>query len=362
MIIDSRAPTRVDLAGGTIDLWPLHLFLDSPLTLNLGIDLWASTHLEAVVSGSPHALLRSEDQKIEQKVTWEKLLGTEPLQVPPQLELHAKLLRHFARLKKQPLQGSLLVSTQARSPAGAGLGGSSTLSVSLAGALAAWSRGGDAPNPAQEGETLIELVRDIETTVIKVPAGVQDYYGAMFGGLQALHWRPGQHTRDSLPENTLRELEKRILLFYSGQSRNSGINNWALFKAFIDGDESVRRGFQGVLSATQNLYRALTQHDWSSAGNAIAQEWQYRRTLASGISTEVMDHAFQMALELGATGGKVCGAGGGGCFFVYLPESADSQQGQEQRQQIRSRIESLGVKSLPFKAVPRGLEVKVTRA
>ena len=362
MIIDSRAPTRIDLSGGTLDLWPLHLFFERTMTINLGIDLWAQTHLEAVISGTPHAVLRAEDQKIEQKVSWEKILSPEPLALPPQLELHGKLLRFFARKRKTPPHGSLLLQTQARSPAGAGLGGSSTLSVSLAGALSAWSRDGEAPSPTTDGEALIALVRDIETTVIRVPAGVQDYYGAMFGGLQALHWNPGSHNREWLPEATLKELEKRLVLFYSGQSRNSGINNWALFKQVIDGHEPTRVGFAGIAEATQRLHSALTQQDWSAVGSAISREWEFRRTLAQGITTQTIDQAFDEAQKFGAVGGKVCGAGGGGCFFLYLPEPADTPRGAEQRQQIRMRLETLGMKHLPFKAVARGLEVKVTRA
>jgi D-glycero-alpha-D-manno-heptose-7-phosphate kinase len=362
MIIDSKAPTRIDLAGGTLDLWPLYLFFESPLTLNLGIDLWASTRLEAVRSGSSYAVLKTEDQKTELKLPWDLILSDRPLEVPPQLELHAKLLRFFARKRNTPPQGMITLSTQAKSPAGAGLGGSSTLSVSLVGALSTWARDGEAPQTTTEGERFIEIVRDIETTVIKVPAGVQDYYGSMFGGLQALHWGAGAHRRESLPESTLKELEKRLLLFYSGQSRNSGINNWALFKAFIDGDQATREKFSAIHQATHSLLDALTRQDWVAVGNAIASEWRARRTLAPGITTETMDQAFEAALRLGASAGKVCGAGGGGCFFVYLPESADSASGAQKRDQIRTAIESLGVRSLPFKSSPRGLEVRVTRA
>jgi D-glycero-alpha-D-manno-heptose-7-phosphate kinase len=359
MIIDSKAPTRVDLAGGTLDLWPLYLFFESPLTINLGIDLWASTRLEAVTSGSDCAVLRAEDQKAELKLGWDVLLSDQPLNVPPQLELHAKLLRFFARKKATPPKGTLTLSTSAKSPAGAGLGGSSTLSVSIVGALSTWARDGEVPQTATEGEHFIEIVRDIETTVIKVPAGVQDYYGAMFGGLQALHWGAGSHKRESLPESTLKELEKRLLLFYSGQSRNSGINNWALFKAFIDKDQATAEKFAAIHSATHGLHKALLAQDWHAVGSAIAAEWRARRTLAPGITTDTMDRAFESAMKLGATAGKVCGAGGGGCFFVYLPESSDTPAGAGAREQIRSAIEALGIRSLPFKAVPKGLEVKV---
>jgi D-glycero-alpha-D-manno-heptose-7-phosphate kinase len=362
MIIDSKAPTRIDLAGGTLDLWPLYLFFEAPLTVNLGIDLWASTHLEAVQSGWSGAVLKTEDQKTELKLSWEAILSDQPLDVPPQLELHAKLLRFFAKKRTSAPQGNITLSTSAKSPAGAGLGGSSTLSVSLVGALSSWARDGEPPQPSTEGERFIEIVRDIETTVIKVPAGVQDYYGAMFGGLQALHWGAGAHRRESLPEATLKELEKRLMLFYSGQSRNSGINNWALYKAFIDGDQATREKFGAIHQATHALERALFSQDWEAVGQAIASEWRARRTLAPGITTETMDRAFEAAMLGGATAGKVCGAGGGGCFFVYVPEGSDQPSGAKKRDQIRASIESLGIRALPFKAASKGLEVRVTRA
>ena len=125
-----------------------------------------------------------------------------------------------------------------------------------------------------EGDDLVAVVRDIETTVIHVPAGVQDYFGAMFGGLQALHWNPGRHLREPLPEQTMKELEKRLLLFYSGQSRNSGINNWALFKLLIDGDPSTRQGFEGIVGATRALHAALAARDWVAVGAArVTRPW-----------------------------------------------------------------------------------------
>ncbi len=361
MIIESRAPTRIDLAGGTVDLWPLHLFLKNPLTVNLAIDLWASTRLEEVISGSQNVILRSEDQQAEVKISWDDVLSDAPITVIPQLELHLKLLRFFARKKETRPQGGLTLTTLARSPAGAGLGGSSTLSVSMVGALATWARGGNPIDPTLEGEKFIDVVRDVETTVIQVPAGVQDYYGAMFGGLQALRWGTGTHGREWLPESTLKELEKRLMLFYSGQSRNSGINNWALFKAFIDQSADVRTRFEKISQSANDLESALRRLDWQDAGRAIASEWQTRRTLAEAISTPEINHAFEAAFREGATAGKVCGAGGGGCFFVYIPEPNEEIRAQI-KSRIRSQIEAIGARLLPFRAVSRGLEIKVTRA
>jgi D-glycero-alpha-D-manno-heptose-7-phosphate kinase len=350
-----KAPTRIDLAGGTVDIWPIYLFLNRATTINLAIDLYAETELEefSPASGEPLVTLRAEDQGAELKFPWSAIESQTP---PPNLELHWKYLRYFLELKKKagrfyPTVG-LNLSTRAKSPAGAGLGGSSTLSVSIIGALKIWCDG--AVSVEEDGERLVEITRDVETTVIKVPAGMQDYYGAMFGGLQSLRWGAGQHDRQWLAPELIPELEDRILLFYSGQSRNSGINNWALFKAFIDDQGNVRDQFHGINHSTHGLEKALNERDWRGVGNAIASEWEVRRGLASGITTPEIDRAFALAMENGATAGKICGAGGGGCFFVYLPE-----KNPPMREAIIREVGTLpGIRHLPFRVAKKGLQIE----
>lgn len=349
--IESRAPTRVDLAGGTLDIWPIYLLLPSPSTINLAIDLYAtSTILE---QGGDGILLRSEDQGHELKCDWDTLMH---VQAPPQLELHLKLLRSFHQERvargESWQKTSFTLTTSAKSPAGAGLGGSSSLSVSLSGALAMWSRG--RVDTIRDGDKLIEIVRDTETTVIQVPAGLQDYYGAMYGGLQELCWRAGTHQRQWFPDEVAFGLEERLLLFYSGQSRNSGINNWTLFKSFIDRQGQVREQFEAIRVATEHLRDALQRRDWEAVGQAIAEEWRTRRTLAPGISSSEMDRAFGMAEQLAQAPGKICGAGGGGCFFVYVQDADPTLKAK-----VVSSISQLGIRPLPFRVARGGLEIQV---
>lgn len=367
--IHSKAPTRIDLAGGTVDLWPLYLFLKNPITINLGIDLFAEATLELTPTEgnrTGQVTLRSEDQGKELQFSWDALQNES--NPPAQLELHYKLLRFFLEKRIQngltDLSFHLKLTTRAKSPAGAGLGGSSTLSIAMIGALETWANPSriDTPlSPEKEGESFIEIVRDVETTVIRVPAGLQDYYGAMYGGLQSLKWGYGKHHRSWLPQDLIPELEKRILLFYSGQSRNSGINNWALFKAFIDGQESVRSKFEKISLATEHLEKALLSRNWQMVGKAIAEEWETRKTLATGITTPEIDHAFAQAQKLGPISGKVCGAGGGGCFFIYLPGDSEAQRA-EMKKEIEKIFADQGMRPLNFHGVPHGLEVRVTRA
>jgi D-glycero-alpha-D-manno-heptose-7-phosphate kinase len=358
--INSKAPTRIDLAGGTVDIWPIYLFLDKPVTLNLGIDLFAEASLEVFEnSKSPGVTLRSDDQNQESRLSW---ADVETAKAHPALDLHLRLLRHFSAAARARLgddvffKQDLRLKTVARSPSGAGLGGSSTLNVAITGTLAtwAWDRKFD---PLVDGEKLIEIARDVETTVIHVPAGLQDYYGAMFGGLQSLNWGAGVHRREWLDAEILPELGSRMLLFYSGQSRNSGINNWLLYKNFIDKEAQVRDKFAALSQAAHDVQSALAKRDWAAAGKSINEEWSTRKTLASGISTPEIDKAFSIAQEVApGSAAKICGAGGGGCFFIYLPEESEAQ-----RKRIVVEFAKLGIKHLPFKPVPKGLELQVTR-
>jgi D-glycero-alpha-D-manno-heptose-7-phosphate kinase len=378
--ISSRAPTRIDLAGGTLDIWPLYLFLKNPITVNLGINLFAEVTLVQGSSATQgHVILKSVDQKLEIKLPWQAFATNESPTIPAGLELHYRLLRYFLEKKKtqdaldltKDINKNLLISTNATSPSGAGLGGSSTLSIAMVGALSTWASATSINlevnmeniqvlDPVQNGQSFIDVVRDVETTVIRVPAGLQDYYGAMYGGLQSLQWGTGTHHREHLPDTLIQELQDRILLFYSGKSRNSGINNWVLFKDFIDNKNEVRAKFEKISSATHYLRKSLLDQDWKEVGHAITQEWEARKTLSSEITTPEIDKAFAAAKELASISGKICGAGGGGCFFIYLPMEAS-----EARTELKTKIEGLFAEQkmhrLDFHGVPRGLEIRVHR-
>lgn len=357
----SRAPVRIDLAGGTVDIWPLFLLLDRPTTVNVGIDLYADTELKVKVPKNSAdrgtALLRSQDQKVELRIPTREI---ETANVPPTLILHQRLLAYFLE-RRRNLVGSdlsneleITLSTLARSPAGAGLGGSSALSISLIGALEAWAKNRTAIEPQVDGDRLITVARDIETRILGVPAGLQDYFGAMYGGLQSIAWNVSAHQRSWLAEDVLNGLESRLLVFYSGQSRNSGINNWLLFKGLIDKDPKVREKFELISRSARLLDQALRTKNWIGAGDAIADEWAVRRTLAEGISIPEIDRAFDIAAAHGVRSVKICGAGGGGCFFVFVP-NADSELKEKL---LREITEISGVRSLSCRVVSHGLQVQ----
>jgi D-glycero-alpha-D-manno-heptose-7-phosphate kinase len=207
----------------------------------------------------------------------------------------------------------------------------------------------------KDGEFLISLTRDVESQVLYGPAGLQDYYGAAFGGLQVLDWKIARNERTALPVSTLKELEARTLLFYSGKSRNSGINNWQLFKGLIDKDAEVDRKFRAICEATSEVQAALLKQDFKAVVTSVRKEWEVRKTLAPGISTPEMDQAYARAKKITDIAFKVCGAGGGGCFFILLPEKDAALRDAVKK----AVLESSEIQPLSFEAVPHGLTVRI---
>src|SRR3954463_1725422 len=221
MIIESSAPPRVDLEGGTIDIWPLYLFHPGATTVNFAISLRASCRIETREDG--RIVLESRDRKVSFET---ELAALEDLIREERLELVSKLVHFF-----KPTVGFHLVA-ESLAPAGAGLAGSSALAIACIGALNRLV--GNRYSP----EKFIGIAANVETTVIRVPAGYQDYYPAQFGGVAAIHFGVEGMSREGLfVDNAV--LERRLTVCYTGEPRNSGINNWEITKRHIDGDAEI---------------------------------------------------------------------------------------------------------------------------
>src|SRR5262249_46399831 len=164
-VVESSAPTRIDLAGGTIDIWPLYLFHDGATTVNAAISLRAHVRIEPYADG---VLLRSIDTNRETRAsTWSALPDANGL------ALLGFLARHYQ------LKDAAWI-TRGESPAGAGIAGSSALTIAACGALARWN--GCAALP----EDLLRVAMNVECQTIRVPTGVQDYRPALYGGIAAI--------------------------------------------------------------------------------------------------------------------------------------------------------------------------------
>lgn len=293
-----RVPLRVDLAGGTLDLWPLYLFHPGARTVNLAI----STFSEAQISTRNDVAIEVDLTDVDHRRVYESIAE---MRKDPQVALVATIAEHFR------LSGVSIV-TRTEAPRGSGLGGSSALAVALVRAAA------EITGSPLEPDELIALVRDLETRLLGIPAGIQDYYPPVFGGLTTLHLEPGRVARHPMPIH-LADLAAHLSVYYSGVAHFSGTNNWQIYKRHLDGDDAVIRGLAEIARTAAEMEKALESGNFAAAGAALGREWASRRELFAGVATPEIDKAIMLAVGAGAWAGKVCGAGGGGCVVLLHP-------------------------------------------
>lgn len=328
MQILASAPTRIDLAGGTIDIWPLYLFHPGALTLNAAISLRAHARIDVRNDGRVALVSEDTGRRVEAE-------DAAALASDGTLPLLGRLSHAFGAR-------GLTLTTRGESPAGAGIAGSSALNVAVCGALAAWAK------RSTEPEALLEIAMNVEAQAIKVPTGLQDYRPAMYGGVAALELGVDGLRRVALDLDP-RELERRLVLCYTGEPRNSGTNNWEIMKRHIDGDAEVFDCFERIRDTAVAMRAALQRGDWDEVATQLAREWANRKRLAPGVTTPAIDALMARACAAGAQAGKVCGAGGGGCLFCLAPP--------ERVPAVREALAAGGARLLPFHIETEGLRV-----
>jgi D-glycero-alpha-D-manno-heptose-7-phosphate kinase len=326
--ITASAPTRIDLAGGTIDIWPLYLFHHGAQTLNAAISLRA--HVEILPRSDETVEIVSEDTG--RRIALDSAAALRDDEVLPLL---AKLASAFGAQR-------LTMRTRGESPAGAGIAGSSALNVAVCGALAKWA--GAAIGPEQ----LLTTAMNVEAQAIGVPTGLQDYRPAMYGGVAALELDVHGLRRVAIDVDP-RELERRIVLCYTGAPRHSGTNNWDIMKRHIDGDRHVFDCFERIRDTAAEMRQALGRGDWDATARLLAQEWENRKRLAPGVTTSQIDDLIARAQVAGAQAAKVCGAGGGGCLFCLAPPGRVPA--------VREALAAGGARLLDFRIETVGLSV-----
>ena len=324
--IETSAPTRIDLAGGTIDIWPLYLFHPGAQTLNAAITIRAHARVEERSDG------RIEIRSVDTGATVEAGHWRE-LRDEPKLRLLALLVNFFQ-------VNGITLTTRSESPAGAGIAGSSALNVAVCAALADWKR------EHHEPEALLQIAQNVEAQTINVPTGLQDYRPALYGGLAALELDVDGLRRIPLDVDPT-EIDRRIVLCYTGEPRNSGTNNWDITKRHIDGDRHVFDCFERIRDTAAAMRESLGKGDWEAVGRNIAEEWENRKRLAPGVTTAAIDDLIARARRAGATAAKVCGAGGGGCMFCYGPPEANAA--------IRDALAAGGARLLDYRIERHGL-------
>jgi D-glycero-alpha-D-manno-heptose-7-phosphate kinase len=333
MIVEAVAPTRVDLAGGTLDLYPLYLFLEGGVTVNAAINWYSRVRIET--RGDAEVHLRSVDLNAELLAP-----SVDRLPVDKELGLVARVVKCY------PPATGINVITNNTAPIGSGIGASSSLLIALSGAL-------DRVNGTRMDPTLfVDYGANLEAQAIAIPTGKQDYLAALYGGVNACHFDVKGWRREALvtEEEKLRVMEDRMVLSFTGESHFSGTNNWNMMKNFMEDAPGVRESLREIGETACRMREALLAFDLERAGELLDREWQCRKRLAEGVTTRQIERMAEAAKEAGGLASKIMGAGGGGCMVPGVRES--------RRREVEEALLGAGATIMPFRIDREGLAAR----
>tara|TARA_Y100000589_G_scaffold270336_1_gene262565 strand:- start:4159 stop:5145 length:987 start_codon:yes stop_codon:yes gene_type:complete len=229
-------------------------------------------------------------------------------------EIEHRIVRET--LRKYRIEGGIEITTIADIPSkGSGLGSSSSFTVGLVNALKNFL--GNAPGP----HAIAEDACEIEIQRCREPIGKQDQYAAAFGNFNLIQFLPSEEVVVeplNIGKNDLRALGDHLLLFYTGITRKAS-------SILEDQSKEVRKSVEKFDSIKEMVdishfaREKLLEGEIEQIGFLLDKCWKIKSNLASGISTSFLDQTYQKAMEAGAHGGKILGAGGGGFFLFFTP-------------------------------------------
>jgi D-glycero-alpha-D-manno-heptose-7-phosphate kinase len=319
-------PNRVDIAGGTLDIYPLYLLIGDAMTVNAAV----AVRSEVTVRPFRRGAARLSSGNFGIAVT---AADTHGFSLGGKLGLLSRALRHF------PAVSGVEIRVRNEAPVGSGIGASSGLLVALM--LAA----GRVTGTACRRDETARAAMEIEAAHLKSLTGRQDHLAALRGGIQGIRFFPGRVDVRRLPPGgragTM--LRDHAFLAHTGIAHHSSDVNWRMIRGAIDGDGIVLRKFRGIAAAARDAWEAVSAADPRGTGAAIAAEWAIRRTLAPGVSTAGVeglcsDRRFRRMVS----GAKLCGAGGGGMLFGLLRDPDD-------REALEALLSGTGMSVLPFR-------------
>jgi D-glycero-alpha-D-manno-heptose-7-phosphate kinase len=338
-----HAPTRIDLAGGTLDIWPLAPILqekfelwNAPIeTVNLAIELRA----EARVTLHPG---EEYSWEFNDRSLGRSALGTQLTQNhADDFVLHRAVARLFQQKIRDAGFGRVSIETNAKAPRGSGLGGSSALVVAL---LAAFNKLLELNLSETE---LCKTAQNLEAGILGNLAGNQDHYAACYGGLQSVHHSAFGSLSQPIKSN-LEALAERLIIAHSGQQHFSAFNNWLVLEKALTLDAAVLERCAAIAKIVPEIKVQLESQNWEKVARLLSAEWEIRRNLAPGIVTPMLESLYETALKAGATGGKVCGAGGGGVLVMMINDPS-------QRHAVETALTRAGGEVLECRPAHQGI-------
>jgi D-glycero-alpha-D-manno-heptose-7-phosphate kinase len=330
-----RSPVRISFGGGGTDL-PAYYEQYGGAVLSTAINKYFYTILKKRNDGKIQVI--SSDLRVTE--TWRGItrmpLKQSDLEIP------------LAALKEVGCDIAVDLFLASEIVAGTGLGSSASVCVGVLKTLATYL---DLPFSKYE---LAERSFHIARNVLNKPVGKQDEYAAAFGGINFINFdRDGTTLVEplALRSDLLREFQGSLMLFFTGAAHNS----WKLLKeqerstkqengAAIDSLHEIR-----VLA--DRMREVLLKGDFKSFGAMLHEGWQAKKRISSQISNSTIDQAYEAALENGALGGKIAGAGGGGFLLLFCEE--------EHQENVRHALAQLGIREMAFELDFDGAHVVV---
>jgi D-glycero-alpha-D-manno-heptose-7-phosphate kinase len=305
MIIRSKAPLRLGLAGGGSDVSPFSE-LYGGLILNATIDLYSY----CIIEETNNNLITIEATDLNIKLEYESIYQ---LPIDGNLDLHKGVYNRIIKDFKIENPLSFKITTFSDAPPGSGLGTSSTMVVAILKAFVEWIN-----LPLGEYE-IAHLAYEIERIDLKLSGGKQDQYAAAFGGFNFMEF----HKNDSVIVNPLRvkrwiidELESSIILFYMGVSRSSSQIIEEQKNNTSNGNLSAIEAMHKIKQSAVDMKQAILKGDIQKFSSILGSAWHEKKKMAFSVSNSVIDNIYNEAMKAGAISGKISGAGGGG-FFMF---------------------------------------------
>lgn len=319
-----RSPVRISFGGGGTDL-PAYYRLFGGAVLSTSINKYFYTILQKRTDGKIQVI--SSDLRVME--TWQDMTRMEIKQ--------SDLAIPLAALKEVGYNLSADLFLASEIAAGTGLGSSASVCVGVLKTLATYL---DLPFSKYD---LAEQAFHIARNILGKPVGKQDEYAAAFGGLNFITFHADGSTLVEplgLSPSELRELESKLMLFFTGVAHDS----WTLLH------EQERSAEKGAGTAVDSLHEvrqladdmrsALLKHDLPTFGALLHDGWEAKKRVSSSISTPWIDDVYAVARENGALGGKIAGAGGGGFLLLFCQEK--DQAG------VRDAMVRIGLKEMAF--------------
>ena len=256
--------------------------------------------------------------------------------VPNSSKIEHELIRES--LLQMGVRSGIEIVTIADVPgSGSGLGSSSS---TLVGLLTNISHFTHAPN---ERNKIAELACEIEINKLGSPIGKQDQYFASFGGFRYIRFNSDESVKVEnidMSTNTINDLEDSILCFFTGLGRNSK-KILATQKKMITTNENILYEIRNMADTAKDI---LKDGDLTKFGEMLNEGWKLKKKLSSGISNELIDHYYKLAIEAGAIGGKISGAGGGGflTFYCEKKNQVKVKESLKNLQELKIGIDKVG--------------------